>query len=69
MNSLLNTNYVLLSDGEPKHDLSIIYSAQSVIDLFNTGFPMAGGDRFVRMIDLPIELQEQYIEELTIEGE
>ena len=61
---LLNTDYVLLSNGEPKEDLCIIYSAQSVIDLFNTGFSLEQGEQFVKMTDLPIDLQTAYIAEL-----
>lgn len=61
---LFKTDYVLLTNGEPLEDLCIIYSAQSVIDLFNTGFSLKQGEQFVKMTDLPLDLQTAYIAEI-----
>ena len=57
---LNDTDYVLLKNGEPVEGLDVRYDQSSVIDLFDSGFVLEEGERFVSMTELPLELQERY---------
>ncbi len=41
------TDYVLLKNGVPVEGADIVYAAESVIELFNTGFKLEDGEAFV----------------------
>jgi ABC-type enterochelin transport system ATPase subunit len=57
-----DTDYVLFDEQtqRPLGNLDIIYSYESVIELVNDGFALGENEVFVKMIDLPKELLQEY---------
>ena len=62
---LHKTDYVLFNDNKPVESLDVIYSSESIIDLFNDGFKLERGESFIKTTELPIEWREKYIAEIT----
>lgn len=67
MKKLYSTDYVVIKNGEPTEPLDIIYSDESIIEMVNSGTtPLCSdGEQFVSMTDLPLELQQKYLNKLT----
>ena len=65
MTTLYKTDYVLFKDNKPVEGLHIIYAKESVEDLFEAGFKLEEGEKFIKMTELPIEWQEKYIAEIN----
>ena len=61
---LYETDCVLFRDNKPVESLDIIYAKESVEELFEDGFELQQGERFIKMTELPIEWKEKYIAEL-----
>jgi|TARA_B110000908_G_C10244381_1_gene447959 hypothetical protein len=67
MKKLYSTDYVVIKNGEPTEPLDIIYSDESIIEMVNSGTTTlcSDGEQFVSMTDLPLELQQKYLNKLT----
>jgi len=62
--TLHETDFVLFKDGKPIEPLNIIYDKESMEELFEDGFELEEGEKFIKMTELPIEWQEKYIAEI-----
>lgn len=64
---IYETDYVLFDVVEKKsiEGFDTIYSAESVIDLFNEGFRLESNEKFVKMTDLPKDVLLNYAKELA----
>ena len=60
---LYDTDYVFF-DGK-KHDTKAIYAKESLQELFEDGFlPLQKGEKFIKMTDLPIDIQNEFIHKI-----
>lgn len=65
---ICETDYVLLNVEEKSlvEGYDVIYSAESVIDLFNNGFHLESNEKFVKMTDLPEDVLLNFAKELFL---
>jgi hypothetical protein len=66
MKKLYSTDYVILKYGKRVEGLDVIYSAETIIDMLNDGVESISNDeQFVRMTDLPLVMQKDYLNKLN----
>lgn len=62
---LYDTDYVLFKDGKPLESLDIIYTGLlSIQELYDDGFKLNEGEKFVKMTDLPKKWKQKYINKI-----
>tara|TARA_Y100000361_G_C10871968_1_gene194642 strand:- start:56 stop:295 length:240 start_codon:yes stop_codon:yes gene_type:complete len=61
---LYDTDYVLFKDGKPRESLDIIYSDNTIQEQLDNGLVLEEGEEFIKMTELPVEVQERYIKRL-----
>ena len=61
MKTLYESDFVIVKDSKPIENYNIVYHYTAVIELFNTGFKLNEGEKFISMVELPSSIQEKYL--------